>query len=99
EGRFRQRSTLALRWCWRAHTIGQTVLDRAPQRRGQRVSQAQTLGRSKLLVGKCTGLRADARGCDGFAKGLARGLKMKNPAAPALKREAGEDWGERWRRR
>jgi hypothetical protein len=29
---------------------------------------------------------------------VAEGLKFKNPAAPAVKREAEEEWGkERWR--
>jgi hypothetical protein len=33
-----------------------------------------------------------------FAKSWARGLKLKNPPAPAVKREAEEDWGRgRWR--
>jgi hypothetical protein len=38
--------------------------------------------------------RGDARGCDGgVRKELARKLKMKNPEAPAVKREAEEEWG------
>jgi hypothetical protein len=31
--------------------------------------------------------------CDGFAGRSARWVKVKNPKAPAEKREAEEDWG------
>jgi ATP-dependent DNA ligase len=49
---------------------------------------------------RCEGIVSKRRGSRYISGRSAAWIKTKNPAAPAVKREAEEDWGKiQWRRR